>query len=38
MAVTLANLKLPPVYVAGGGLEGPAAAPGSFVKAPDSGK
>jgi uncharacterized membrane protein YqiK len=34
----VANLKLPQVYVAGGGLEGPAAVLGSFLKAPDAGK
>jgi hypothetical protein len=28
----VANLKLPQVYVAGGGLEGPAAVPGSFLR------
>ena len=34
----LANLKLPQTYVAGGGLEGPAAVLGSFLKAPEAGK
>ncbi len=31
----VSNLKLPQVYVAGGGLEGPAAVLGSFLKAPE---
>jgi len=31
----LSNLRLPQVYVAGGGLEGPAAVLGSFLKAPE---
>ena len=34
----IANLRLPQVYVAGGGLEGPAAVLGSFLKAPTSAK
>jgi hypothetical protein len=34
----IANLKLPQVYVAGGGLEGPAAVLGSFLKAPEAEK
>jgi hypothetical protein len=34
----VSNLKLPQVYVAGGGLEGPAAVLGSFLKAPDAAK
>ena len=34
----VANLKLPQVYVAGGGLEGPAAVLGSFLKAPEPAK
>ena len=34
----VSNLKLPQVYVAGGGLEGPAAVLGSFLKAPDAPK
>jgi hypothetical protein len=34
----VANLKLPQVYVAGGGLEGPAAVLGSFLKGADGEK
>ena len=34
----VANLKLPQVYVAGGGLEGTAAVLGSFLKAPEAPK
>ena len=34
----VSNLKLPQVYVAGGGLEGPAAVLGSFLRAPGATK